>query len=155
MYHCQPLSLISTQDMYSIHYEHHIQQEILFPHAFISANGKMFYKIIPLLWSKNFDIVLYSTLSFSIPFYFLKIFIYLFIFRERWRDGEWEGEKHGCVRDTVAFHTLPIGGLDCSSGMCPDWELNLWPFGSRPALNPLSHTSKDSILFLNILIQFT
>ena len=30
----------------------------------------------------------------------LSIFIYLFTFRERGREGEREGEKHQCVRDT-------------------------------------------------------
>ena len=38
---------------------------------------------------------------------FLKRF-YLFIFRERRREGEREGEKHQCV---VAFHTPSTGDL--------------------------------------------
>ena len=33
--------------------------------------------------------------------FYLKNFIYLFIFRERGREGEIEGEKHQCVRDTL------------------------------------------------------
>ena len=42
----------------------------------------------------------------SIHFLFKKIF-YLFIFRERGREGEREGEKHQCV---VASRTTPTGG---------------------------------------------
>ena len=54
-----------------------------------------------------------------------KIF-YSFIFRERGREGEREGEKHQCV---VAFCMPPVGNLAHNSGVCPDWELNSRPFG--------------------------
>ena len=50
-----------------------------------------------------------------------KGFIYLFIFRERGREGGREGEKHQCV---VASHTPPTGDLARNPGMCPDWDLN-------------------------------
>ena len=40
---------------------------------------------------------------------------YLFIFRQRGR----QGEKHQCV---VASHAPPTGDLACNPGMCPDWE---------------------------------
>ena len=56
---------------------------------------------------------------------FLKI---LFIFRERGREGEREGEEHQCV---VASCMPPTGALAHIPGMCPDWESNLWPFGSQ------------------------
>ena len=46
---------------------------------------------------------------------------YLFIFRERGREGEREEEKHQCV---VASHVAPTGDLAPNPGMCPDWELN-------------------------------
>ena len=45
----------------------------------------------------------------------------LFLFRERGREGEREGEKHQCV---VASHMAPTGDLGCNPGLCPDWELN-------------------------------
>ena len=65
---------------------------------------------------------------------------YLFIFRERGRDGEREGEKQQCV---VASHTPPTGDLAHNPGMCPDWESNQQPFGvHKLVLNPLSHTSQ-------------
>ena len=42
---------------------------------------------------------------------------YLFIFRERGREGERQGEKHQCV---VASPTPPTGDLAHNPGMCPD-----------------------------------
>ena len=56
--------------------------------------------------------------------HFFKDFIY-FIFRERGREGEREGEKHQCV---VASCMPPTGDLIHNPGMCPDWESNLTPF---------------------------
>ena len=53
---------------------------------------------------------------------------YLFIFRERGREGEREGEKHHCV---IASHTPPTGDLAHKPSMYPDWELNQRPFGSQ------------------------
>ena len=50
----------------------------------------------------------------------------LFIFREKGREGEREGEKYQCV---VASRTPPTGDLACNPGMCPDWESNWQPFG--------------------------
>ena len=58
---------------------------------------------------------------------FLKVF-YVFIFRDRGREGEREEEKHQCV---VASHTLPTGDLAHNPGMCPDWESKLQPFGPQ------------------------
>ena len=54
-------------------------------------------------------------LLFLFYFIFLKDFIYLFIFRERGREGEIR--KHQCV---VASHTPPTGDLARNPGMCPD-----------------------------------
>ena len=65
-------------------------------------------------------------------FLFFKIllitFIYLFIYRQRGREGEREGEKHQYV---VASQAPPTGDLACNPGMCPDWESNQQPFGSQ------------------------
>ena len=71
-------------------------------------------------------------------FLFFKIFS-LFIFRERGREGESEGEKHQCM---VASHVAPTRDLACTPGMCPDWESNWRPFGSLPVLNPLNYTGQ-------------
>ena len=62
---------------------------------------------------------------------FYKMFFkdfYLFIFRERGREGEREGLKHQCV---VASPMAPTGDLACNPGMCPNLELNLRPFASQ------------------------
>ena len=56
---------------------------------------------------------------------FLKKF-YSFIFRERGREGEREGEK---LHQSVASHALPTGDLAGNPGMCPDWKSNCQPFG--------------------------
>ena len=46
---------------------------------------------------------------------------YLFIFRERGREGEREGEKHQCV---VASSAPPTGDMACNPGMCSDSDSN-------------------------------
>ena len=63
-------------------------------------------------------------------FFFFKREIYLFIylFLERGKEGEREGEKHQCV---VASCVPPTRDLACNPGMCPDCELNQQPFGSQ------------------------
>ena len=67
--------------------------------------------------SKRESMVLFWVSSLKI-FEFLFIFfkIYLFIFRERGRDGEREGESYQCVVASRAPHT---GDLACNPGMCP------------------------------------
>ena len=51
---------------------------------------------------------------------------YLFIFRERGKEGEREGEEHQCV---VAFRASPTGDLAHNPGLCTNWESKRWPFG--------------------------
>ena len=46
----------------------------------------------------------------------------------------------------VASHVAPIGDLAHNPRMCPDWGSNWQPFGSQPALNPLSYTSHGMFL---------
>ena len=50
---------------------------------------------------------------------FSKTFIYLFL--ERGREGETEGEKNQCV---VASPAPPTEDAAGNPGMCPDWESN-------------------------------
>ena len=66
----------------------------------------------------------------------------MYLFLERGREGEREGEKHQCV---VAFHMLPTGDLTYNPDMCSDWELNRHPLVPRLALNALSHTSQGCL----------
>ena len=54
--------------------------------------------------------------TLDMPLHFFKR-LYLFIFRERGREGEREGEKHQCV---IASGMPPTGDLAHNPGMCPD-----------------------------------
>ena len=78
-------------------------------------------------------------------FIFLKILFLLFIFRERGREGEREGEKDQGV---VAFHTPLTWDLACYLGMCRDWELNWQPFGCQAGTQPTeSHQPGPKVYF--------
>ena len=82
--------------------------------------------------------------SFSIPKVFFLRF-YLFIFRERGREGERAGEKHQCV---IAPHVPPTGDLACNPVMCPGWELNQGHFGSQASAQSTEpHQPGPSFLF--------
>ena len=63
---------------------------------------------------------------------FLKDCIY-FTFRERGREGEREGEKHRCARDTSisCLSHNQTEDVAHNPGMCPGWELNWQPFSSQ------------------------
>ena len=88
----------------------------------------------PLIWN-IFSISLWFLWHWHFWSVYFKIYpplffkrFYLFIFRERGREGEREGGKHQCV---VASCTPPTGDLAHNPGMCPDWESNWQPFGSQ------------------------
>ena len=67
----------------------------------------------------------------------------LFIFRERGREGEKEGEKYQCV---VASHMASTGDLAHNPGMCPDWESNQRPYGSHTDAQPTEpHLQKEPL----------
>ena len=63
-------------------------------------------------------------------YFFFLICYFIYIFGERGRKEEGEGEKCQCV---VASRALSTGDLACNPGVCPDWELNWQPFGSQAA----------------------
>ena len=70
--------------------------------------------------------------------------MYLFIFKDRGREGEREGKKHHRV---VASHMPPTGDLARNPGMCPDWESNQQPFGSQACAQSteLHHPGPDLV----------
>ena len=73
---------------------------------------------------------------------------YLFIFRPRVREGERKGEKHQCVVTFCAPHPWDLA---CNPGMCPDGELNRWPFGlqaSTQSTKPHQPGLKSFFFFL-------
>ena len=62
--------------------------------------------------------------------------------KERERETDRERERHRCERETsVGCLLLCAPTLDWTQnlGMCPDWQLNPWPFGLWH-YNQLSHT---------------
>ena len=62
---------------------------------------------------------LHTVILFKLISFLKKDFIYLFL--ERGREREIEGEKHQCV---VAPCVHPTRDLACNPGMSPDWESN-------------------------------
>ena len=61
----------------------------------------------------------------------------LFVFRERGREGEREGEKHECVVASCALPTWPATRACALTG-----NQTRDPLVRRLVLNPLSHTSQ-------------
>ena len=85
-------------------------------------------------------IALYKLHSIKFNYCLICVFLKnLFIFRQRGREVEREGEKHQCV---VASHMTPTGDVAHNPGVSPEWELNCDPLIRSLALNPLSHTSQ-------------
>ena len=68
-----------------------------------------------------------ASISFFL-FLFLRFHLFIYFFRAG--KGRRKVEKHQCV---VASCMSPTGELAHNPGMCPDWELNLWPFGLQPS----------------------
>ena len=76
----------------------------------------------------------------------------MYLFRERGREGEREGEKHQCV---VASCAPCTGDLACTPGMCPDWESNLRPFSLQASAQSIEpHQPGLVVYFLNILFIY-
>ena len=80
---------------------------------------------------------------------YLLVFLifYLFIYIERGREGEREGEKHQCV---VASLLPPTGDLATTQVCALTGNRPSKPLVHRPTLNPLSHTSQGSLLFIQV-----
>ena len=72
------------------------------------------------------EILPFVTAWVDLQMYFSFVRFYLFIFRQRGREKEREGEKHQCV---VASRVPCTGDLAYNPGMCPNWESNWQPFG--------------------------
>ena len=87
-----------------------------------------------------------------ILFSFFKDFIYLFIFRERGREGEREGGKHQYVD---ASHTPLTGNLASNPGMCPDWEANQRPFEGSQARAQSTEPHHPGKIHIIVLLSCT
>ena len=105
--------------------------------------------------SLNAYITCHQYITINILFlYFLKqgfFFKILFIFRERGREGEREGEKQQCV---VALVRPLLGTWPATQGCALTGNRTGDPLVFRPALNPLSHTSQGyfSIFKLSLFL---
>ena len=82
----------------------------------MSLKKVIYFPFLTFLYHRMTSNFIFQRLGISI--YLLKI---LFIYRERRREGEREGEKHQYV---VPSHAPPTGNLACNQGLCPDWALN-------------------------------
>ena len=71
-------------------------------------------------------------------FFFFKDF-YLFIFREKGREGERDGEKYQCV---VSSNAPPLGTWPTTQACALTGNRTGDPLVRRLTLNPLSHTSQ-------------
>ena len=81
----------------------------------------------------------------------LILFKDFFLFLERVRKGEREGEKHQCM---VASQAPPTGDLAYNPSMSPTRNRTSDHLAHIPVLNPLSHTSWACFLrFLNIKLN--
>ena len=67
---------------------------------------------------------------------------YTFIFRERGRKGEKEGEKYRCVRDSVASCMPQLGTWPANQAYVLTRNRTIDISVLRVVLNPLSHTSQ-------------
>ena len=102
--------------------------------------------------------IIWSSRLFShFYFYFKKCYLllvfkdfYLFIFRERGREGGREGEKHQCVVASQAHY----GNLACNPGVCPDWESNQRPFGSQASTQFTEPHQPGHIRYIFSIILF-
>ena len=119
-------------------------------HMLICYLWIFFGKVSAQFWSiLNIGLFSYCWVLTVIFIYtFLKRF-YLFIFRQRGREGEREGEKHQCV---VASHTPTTGDPARNPGMCPDWESNQQLFGSQAGAQS-TEPLQPGLSYLNILFM--
>ena len=109
--------------------------------------------------------VLYLAFLYSWCIFLKKI---LFICRERGREGEKEGEKHWCVRDTLIsclLHT-PTGDLACNPAhaLTGNWMATFWFTGqcsihwatpARACDVCCRMFQREKFLFLSIITSFT
>ena len=108
---------------------------------------------LPNFYPPHIDVVLAHSVSPPllpvwmdvVSFSFFKKRFYLFIFRERGREGDREAEKYQCV---AASHMAPTGDLAHDPGTCPDRESNRRPPGSLLMLNPLATPARADVVSL-------
>ena len=105
------------------------------------------YSLLP-----PFLVNLLTYLSLFTPTLIFFLRFYLFIFRERAREGQKEGKKTLMWErniEPVAFHTCPKQGLTHNPGICPGQELNQRPLAlwvnAQPTEPPWSGRSNPHL----------
>ena len=96
-------------------------------------------------------------LDFHLFCYSFYLFILRFMFRERGREGDREGEKYRCVREKSigCLSHPPKSGLGPKPRQVPWLGIEPATF-HRPALHPPSHTSEGIVtLFKELILSFT
>ena len=81
-----------------------------------------------------------------------EIFIYLYIFLDRGKRREKERKRNITVREKhrwVASRMRPDRGQSHTQDMCPDQELNRWPFALQDGTQP-SHTGQGTTAYVEI-----
>ena len=128
-----------------------------FPHSHIHAHLHTLYSHTRILCNNNWPDIEWhvsrdgwslegNSLIKSYLFLFFKDFIYLFIFRERGKEREREGETSMCG---YVSHAHPTGDLARNPGMGPDWESNWRPFGWQSrAQSTEPHQPRQKLFFL-------
>ena len=78
----------------------------------------------------------------------------LFIFRERWREREREGETRHCERETLigCLSQASQWQLAYNPGLCSDWKSNLRPFAlqNNPQATELHWSWHIIFIFVNV-----
>ena len=72
---------------------------------------------------------------------------YLFIFRERGKEGRETSMWERNIYWLPLVHST-TGDWTCNLGMCPDQELNLWPFTLQDNAQPMIHTGQGKHILL-------
>ena len=109
------------------------------------SSRKLFHSSVtsfPKLWFLGFLIYKYVWLFFK--------WHYLFIFRERGREGEREKEKYQGVAASHAPPSTPTRDPARNWGMCPDWGLSQRHFGLQAGTQS-TETHQPEQLFLLLL----
>ena len=93
-------------------------------------------RLVRSLWFTGWHSIQWATPAKAVLF-FKKHFIYLFL--ERGEGRENERERNIDVWEKLMFASCmpPTGDLACNPSMCPEWELNLWPFVLHDNAQPI------------------
>ena len=95
---------------------------------------------------QQFPYIRWTVAAIGAFFFFFKIlFVCLFVFRDRGSEGEREGEKHRCERETLIgclWYTPQLGTEATAQACALPWNPSDHLLVCGPTPNQLSHTSQ-------------